>query len=184
MWDPRDAYSPSLSKLYFHGGTCLLPPEEASYCQKPGDYWYQATTSGLAEIVWHFRDSAYALARNPIDIGFNSDEFQFMDNIGPLDMHSGLMEALRLYIDHQIDVQGNIEQINILVFVFSWIACFAFVRTILQPYIKTTRQQRSRIAELLSQLPKGVDVEQLITQQIFPRKRVTSLRMLQAAKLF
>ncbi|GFH13876.1 PAS domain-containing protein [Haematococcus lacustris] len=130
-----------------------------SECQPPSSPLYPWTHSGLDTMMSHYMEIGTSITQfQYLDPYLNGPEYNFYWNTIP-DMSGGferLSEAYQVFVNDNLRV---VLSLHICLFVFTLVLMAVYVGLMVLPFVKVTRNETRRIAELVSQLPAEVDME-------------------------
>ncbi|KAL6762972.1 hypothetical protein V8C86DRAFT_516445 [Haematococcus lacustris] len=147
-----------------HGNYILFDTKEClasnkSECQPPSSPLYPWTHSGLDTMMSHYMEIGTSITQfQYLDPYLNGPEYNFYWNTIP-DMSGGferLSEAYQVFVNDNLRV---VLSLHICLFVFTLVLMAVYVGLMVLPFVKVTRNETRRIAELVSQLPAEVDME-------------------------
>lgn len=153
----------SLDDLLFGEGFCLAA--SASGCYSAKQPWYTATAFGLDDALHAWAEEALFLALEaPAAATTANDHFMFVWEVGRGALSGGLQQLLDLSNAlAQADVETALT-IQIVLLCGSAVVNVVYFVLAFSPWLKRTLKEPTRAAELLSVLPKEVDVVGLIVK--------------------
>ncbi|GIL81355.1 hypothetical protein Vretimale_1070 [Volvox reticuliferus] len=159
--------STDLADIFYGTGKCHRTKENLP-CLQPGSRFYQVTHTGLDSIMQQFIMSVSAMANNKSATpeGLEDEHFQFIYNIGSVDLLDGTIQIEQAHYHTIIDLFHRILVLHVVLFLVLWIVFAGFLILLLNPLLKRISKERRRIAELMSQLPLELDVERLVARAL------------------
>ncbi|PRW21106.1 flagellar associated membrane [Chlorella sorokiniana] len=150
--------------LWFGTG-CLF--RNASRCYPAGHEYYEVTNYGLNRLLNQFVDAATVVAHDDFSAqALSNKQFQFIWEVG---QEGGALDDAMLTNTEDYVKDGkkrmasaSIIQILALVALFFIFAYFWLYQ--LRPFMRRAKQESRRVAELLSQLPPEMAVEELVAE--------------------
>ncbi|KAJ9510605.1 hypothetical protein QJQ45_027473 [Haematococcus lacustris] len=119
----------------------------------------ECLASGLDTMMSHYMEIGTSITQfQYLDPYLNGPEYNFYWNTIP-DMSGGferLSEAYQVFVNDNLRV---VLSLHICLFVFTLVLMAVYVGLMVLPFVKVTRNETRRIAELVSQLPAEVDME-------------------------
>ncbi|KAG2430820.1 hypothetical protein HXX76_009796 [Chlamydomonas incerta] len=147
------------------GCLCELSEE----CQPPDSPYYEVTRNGMDVLAKaQFLAVESLLNQNPPNAsgGMNSTEFRFMWSTFETDVEGGVDALMEMYLLHVQKAYEGVRVEQIILFVIGWVWALIFISLLLRPFLRRAHQEMRRIAELLSQLPAEVDVENMVARVV------------------
>lgn len=127
--------------------------------------WHWRTTSGLDTLLRQFAQEAESLMRDPDEALTTANEhFSFLWEVGAADVHDGLTRLTRVFHDDVADQFLLVKALLITPLPVMLLVMFLFFRRLFFPWLSRARKESSRVAELLSQLPRELNVETLLIE--------------------
>lgn len=108
------------------------------------------------------------------EISAASHRYDFVWQIGVQDLKYGLQRSRDLFLQDIQKTSNGQQALHIAVFVMMFFCLGVFSHYLFKPFLKRTMHETKRVAELLSQIPGGLDVEGLI--ETSSGKKVTKQR--------
>ncbi|KAI7846027.1 hypothetical protein COHA_000564 [Chlorella ohadii] len=150
--------------LWFGTG-CLF--RNASRCYPAGHEYYDVTNFGLNRLLNQFIDAATAIAHDDFSAqALSNKQFQFMWEVG---QEGGALDDAMLtntedYVQDGKKHMATVSIIQILALVALFFLFAYFWVYQLRPFMRRAKQESRRVAELLSQLPPEMAVEELVAE--------------------
>lgn len=134
--------------------------------------WHWRTTSGLDTLLRQFAAAAESLVRDPDSaLTTDNDDFLFVWLTGASDVHDGLS---RLGDVFRVELEDKFLLVKLLLIIpipIMAVMMFVFFRRMFMPWLKRARKESFRVAELLSQLPRELNVEALLLEAMGQGKK-------------
>ncbi|KXZ45668.1 hypothetical protein GPECTOR_52g66 [Gonium pectorale] len=130
--------------------------------------FYQSIWTGIDSIMQLYLSKVGALAdaNNTIPPGLADEDFDYIYNVGSVDLSDGLVEIEDAHYDSIVALFNRILLLHIVLFLMLWVIVAGFLFLLLYPLLKRVTKERRRIAELMSQLPLELDVERLVSRAL------------------
>ncbi|KAG2488470.1 hypothetical protein HYH03_012975 [Edaphochlamys debaryana] len=159
--------SPGINKLLHSNGYCHRQPVNAP-CPGPAYRFNKIIHTGLDSMMSQFLISAWSQAANKsmVPEGLEDEHFDFIYNVGTVDLIDGNIELEEQHIMILNDMYDRVILLHIILFVMLWIIFAGFLFLLLNPLLHRITKERRRIAELMSQLPLELDVEKLVERAL------------------
>lgn len=136
-----------------------------SACPTPKDSLYWTNTFGLSNTIYYFAEQAELLASEAMEaITVDHPAMKHIGATATNDLAGGLARGNELLLKISNFEADEVVQAITLVFVLLGTAAYLWLH--LWPYVRRTREEGRKVAELLSYLPSGVDVGALIATSI------------------
>ncbi|GLC53920.1 hypothetical protein PLESTB_000804000 [Pleodorina starrii] len=155
--------SPELLKMLYDTGTCHRTGEHLP-CPGSNYRFFTILYTSLASIAQQHMMSLKSLATNTsmIPPGLQNDNFDFIYNVGYVDLVDGALTLKEAYSDTIMAKFDVILLLHIALFLLFWFIIAGFLVFQLYPLLRRISEERRRVAELMSQLPLELDVERLV----------------------
>ncbi|GIM07919.1 hypothetical protein Vretimale_11958 [Volvox reticuliferus] len=170
--------TPSMFQLFYSDDTCLrLSPHLPCPADKAYRF-YQIIRSGVDGMMTqllldlkHLADKAEAaVVNNASQPDFYSPEWDFIYNVGTVDLYDGNQ---RIMIQHHTDIGKVFKAVVILhvvLFLLLLSVFLGFLIVVYLPLLRRMAKEKRRIAEMMSQLPAELDVMKLVSTALMGPK--------------
>eukprot|EP00898_Chlorokybus_atmophyticus_P005871 jgi/Chlat1/6285/Chrsp44S05780 len=154
-------YKANINLLFGHGCLAANPAN----CYNSTDKWYSVTNNGLDGLVYYYIQQAELLSEDAdADLNWDNERFQFLWVVGT----NILTDAFDTYLNNYYSTIQVRSQTNLVVQIMIFVAiCLGLCGTYLyylKPFFERTHVESKRVAELLSQLPTTIKIEQIIQE--------------------
>uniref|UniRef100_A0A7S0VCJ6 Uncharacterized protein n=1 Tax=Polytomella parva TaxID=51329 RepID=A0A7S0VCJ6_9CHLO len=153
-----------VSELLFKDRDCLRSVQ--STC--PGSNWtyYQVAHSAIDGMISQLFTEANALiaeaGSNPTLVNLDSSHLNFAWEVGMNDLLDGLAYLSYRHEELVFTPFHQVETIHIILLLICVIGMTAYMFLLLFPLLRKIRKEAHRIAELLSQLPRELDITKVV----------------------
>lgn len=134
-------------------------------CYSPREPWFTATNYGFDDAVHAWAEEAGFLAMaRPEDATPANPHFMFLWEVGHTALAGGQQQLVDLangLAEEQVETALTLQ---IILLVASAVLNFAYFSFYFSPWLKRTLKESTRAAELLSVLPKEIDVAGIIVR--------------------
>ncbi|DBA94392.1 TPA: hypothetical protein ACH3X1_001997 [Trebouxia sp. C0004] len=145
----------------------LLDPvclrQDPANCRAASDQYYVAMTQGLEAAINTYAQNALALAAEPLSaLGINNTYLQLIARCGPYEIREGIETLANHLVGKAEAVNTQLMTIEVVVLIVLLVLVPLYYWYMLQPFYKRLGKESRRVAELLSQLPKSIDVQGMV----------------------
>lgn len=132
-------------------------------CTPDGHPWAPRKLQGLDNLVRFFIEEVEVLAIAPAyELTPDNPHFGFVWEAGHSDLHDGMLALVEIYNAGSYSLPQTADNIIIAIFVFVMVANILFFFRYFRPWLARTLSESKRVAELLSELPKEMNIDALI----------------------
>lgn len=128
-------------------------------CRPPTDPYYSATNYGLDAMVKQMVEQSQLLANDPLSqLTPNNERYRFIESVSPTDLFDAQTTSVKLYDVQSTQPAAVAQWMQIAVLPCLFAGKVIFLSRFFKPWIQQTLHETKRVAELLAQLPKEINV--------------------------